>query len=120
MPNAKIENKMIHYRSAILLVMFLSILFLFLIFLSTIVGIINTDRKTDNKFVTIENKAIRGKIISEDGFVVSFSQKHFRAEVNTRSIDPKKKDLFIKLFSIYSGISEEKILSKFVSKSGKR
>ena len=119
MPNAKIENKMIHYRSAILLAMFLSILFLFMIFLSTVVGIINTDRKTDNKFITIENKAIRGKIISADNFVVSFSQKHFRAEVNTKSIDPKKKDLFVKLFSIYSGIPEEKILSKFISKSGK-
>jgi cell division protein FtsI (penicillin-binding protein 3) len=119
MPNAKIENKMIHYRSAILLAMFLSILFLFMIFLSTIIGIINEDRKTDKKFITIENKAIRGKIISADNFVVSFSQKQFRAEVNTRSIDPRKKDLFIKLFSIYSGIPEEKILSKFISKSGK-
>ena len=119
MPNAKIENKMIHYRSAILLMMFLSILFLFMIFLSTIIGIINDDRKTDNKFITIENKAIRGKVISADNFVVSFSQKQFRAEVNTKSIDPKKKDLFVKLFSIYSGIPERKILAKFVSKSGK-
>jgi len=120
MSNVKIENKMIHYRSAILLAMFLSILLLFMIFLSKIIGIINQDRKTDNKVITIENKAIRGKIISADNFVVSFSQKHFRAEVNTRSIDPKKKDLFVKLFSIYSGISEKKILSKFVSKSGKK
>jgi cell division protein FtsI (penicillin-binding protein 3) len=90
-----------------------------MIFLSTIIGIINEDRKTENKFITIENKAIRGKVISADNFVVSFSQKQFRAEVNTRSIDPKKKDLFVKLFSIYSGISEKKILSRFLSKSGK-
>ena len=120
MPTAKIENKMIHYRSAILLAMFLSIFILFMIFLSTVIGIINSDRKTDNKFITLENKAIRGKIISADNFVVSFSQKHFRAEVNTRSIDRKKKDLFVKLFSIYSGIPEKKILSKFVSKTGKK
>jgi cell division protein FtsI (penicillin-binding protein 3) len=119
MPNAKIENKMIHYRSAILLMMFLTIFFLFMIFLSTIIGIINSDRKTDNKFITIENKAIRGKIISKDNFVVSFSQKQFRAEVNTRSIDPRKKDLFVKLFSIYSGIPEKEILSKFISKKGR-
>ena len=120
MPNVKIENKMIHYRSAILLAMFLSIFILFMIFLSTVIGIINSDRKTDNKFITLENKAIRGKIISADNFVVSFSKKHFRAEINTRSIDRKKKDLFVKLFSIYSGIPEKKILSKFVSKTGKK
>ena len=120
MPNVKIENKMIHYRSAILLVMFISILVLFIIFLSKVIGIINTDRKTDNKYITLENKAIRGKIISADNFVVSYSRKHFRAEVNTRSIDPQKKDLFVKLFSIYSGIPEKKILSKFVSKRGKK
>jgi cell division protein FtsI (penicillin-binding protein 3) len=78
-----------------------------------------SDRNTDNKFITLENKSIRGKIISADNFVVAFSQKQFRAEVNTRSIDPKKKDLFIKLFSIYSGISEKKILSRFFTKSGK-
>jgi len=119
MPNAKIENKMIHYRSAILLGMFLVIFFLFMVFLSTLIGIINSDRKTDNKYISIENKAIRGKIISKDGFVVSFSRKHFRAEVNTRSIDPKKKDLFVKLFSIYSGIPEEDILDRFISKTGK-
>jgi len=120
MSQTKIENKMIQYRSAILLAMFLVILILFLIFLSKISTIINSDRETDNKIITLGNKAIRGKIISADNFVVSFSQKHFRAEINTRSIDPKKKDLFIKLFSIYSGISEDEILSKFVTPSGKK
>jgi len=78
-----------------------------------------SDRHTDNKFIAIENKSIRGKIISADKFVIAFSQKQFRAEVNTRSIDPKKKDLFIKLFSIYSGITEKNILSRFFTKSGK-
>ncbi len=120
MSNVKIENKMIYYRSAILLGMFILILILFIIFISKISGVINTQRQTDNKFVTIENKSIRGKIISKDNFVVSFSQKHYRAEVNTKSIDPKKRDLFIKLFSIYSGISEKEILSKFVTKRGKK
>lgn len=120
MSKKKIENKMIEYRSAILLLMFIIIFILFAIFVTKSIGIINSDRRTDNKTITIENKAIRGKIISSDEFVVSFSQKHFRAEVNTRSIDPKKKDLFIKLFSIYSGISEDKILSKFKTKTGKK
>ena len=119
MQKAKTENRMIRYRSAILLVMFIVILLLLIIFLSTITKVMNSDRKTENKFISVENKAIRGKIISADNFVVSFSQKHFRAEVNTRSIDPKKKDLFIKLFSIYSGMNEKKVLSKFFTRSGK-
>lgn len=120
MSNVKIENKMINYRSAILLGMFIVIFILIMIFLIKIIGIINTDRDTDNKNITIENKAIRGKIISSDNFVISFSQKHYRAEVNTKSIDPKKRELFVKLFSIYSGIDEKEILSKFVTKTGKK
>jgi len=119
MYETRIENRMIRYRSAILLALFISIFVLLLIFVFTMGNIMSAKRNTDNKFVTIENKALRGKIISADNFVVTFSQKHYRAEINTRSIDPKKKDLFVKLFSIYSGMSEQEILSKFVNKSGK-
>jgi len=114
-----VENKIIRYRSSILLGMFLVITFLLMIFLITIVVTINSDRDTDNKFSTIRNRAIRGSIISADGYLVSYSQKLFRAEVNTRSIDPKKKNLFINLFSIYTGIPRQKIRDKFVDSNGK-
>ena len=114
------ENKLIKNRSVILLLVFMVIAFLFLgVFLFTIGLTATSSRNTDNKFIRIENKAIRGKIISADGFVVAYSQKLFRAEINTRSIDPKKKDLFVKLFSIYSGMREKEVRSKFVNKSGK-
>ena len=119
MQKGKTENIMIRYRSAILLFMFIIIFFLFLIFLVTMIKTMGSNRHTENKFIVIENKSIRGKIISADNFIVSFSQKQFRAEVNNRSINPRKKDLFIKLFSIYSGIDEEKVLSKFFNKAGK-
>jgi cell division protein FtsI (penicillin-binding protein 3) len=114
------ENKLIKNRSAMLLAGFIIIAFLFLgFFLFTTALTVSSSRNTDSKFVSVENKAIRGKIISADDFVVTYSQKLFRAEINTRSIDPTKKDLFIKLFSIYSGMSEKEILSKFVNKAGK-
>ena len=116
MHNAHIENRMIRYRSAILLAFFIGILLLLVIFLVTIAKTMTSERQTEDKFVSVENKAIRGKIISADDFVVSFSQKQFRAEINTLSIDPKKKDLFIKLFSIYSGMSEKEVLKKFTHK----
>ena len=113
------ENRMIRHRSAILLILFIVIFVLFFVFVVTVGKTLGTDRATDNKFTTLENKAVRGKIISADNFVVSFSKKQFRAEVDTRSIDPKKKNLFVKLFSIYTGLSEEEVFSKFVNKSGK-
>ncbi len=112
-------NKIIRYRSSILLGMFIVIAFLLMIFLVTIFSTINSDRNTGSRFTSIKNKAIRGKIISADGYTLSYSQKHYRAEIHTRSIDPKKKDLFIKLFSIYSGIPEGKLRNRFMNKQGK-
>ncbi len=114
-----IDNKIIQHRSTILLGMFILIALLLIGFLITIINTINSDRDTFNKFSTIRDRAIRGSIISADGYFLSYSQKLYRAEVNTRSIDPKKKDLFINLFSIYSGISKYKIEQKFLNSKGK-
>ena len=114
-----IENKIIKNRSSILLGMFILITLLLIGFLITIINTINSDRHTHNKFSTIRNRAIRGSIISADGYFLSYSQKLYRAEVNTLSIDPKKKNLFINLFSIYSGIPKYKIEQKFINSKGK-
>jgi len=110
---------MIRYRSAILLALFIGIFILLLIFLINFGQKLTRDEDVKNKIATIENKALRGQIVSADNFVLSYSKKLFRAEVNTRSIDPKKKELFIKLFSIYSGISEDELESRFYNRSGK-
>ncbi len=114
-----IDNRIIQYRSSILLGIFMIITFLLIAFLITIISTINSDRHTDNKFSTIRDRAIRGSIISADGYSLSYSQKLYRAEVNTLSIEPKKKNLFINLFSIYSGIDKYKIEQKFRNKRGK-
>jgi cell division protein FtsI (penicillin-binding protein 3) len=114
-----IENKIIRYRSGILLGIFLLITFLLVVFLINIIITINSDRHITNRFATIKNRAMRGSIISNDGYFLSYSQKLFRAEVNTRSIDPKKKELFINLFSIYSGMSKDEIRDKFLDDNGK-
>lgn len=90
-----------------------------LIFLTTVLVTMGSDRKNGTRFTAIEDKALRGKIVSSDGYTLSYSQKHFRAEVHARSIDPKKKELFINLFSIYTGIPREKIKGKFTTKGGK-
>jgi len=113
------ENKMIQYRSAILLALFIFIFILFSIFLVNLAQKVGSADGLKGKIVKLENKAVRGKIISEDNFVMAYSTKLFRAEINVRSIDPKKKNLFIKLFSIYTGLSEKEISAKFVDKSGR-
>lgn len=110
---------MIRYRSAILLSLFLVIFLLFFIFLINLAHQVSRSDSLKCKIVKLENKAVRGKIISADNFVVAYSTKVFRAEINVRSIDPKKKNLFVKLFSIYSGMSEKEVNRKFLDKSGK-
>ncbi|SFP28548.1 peptidoglycan D,D-transpeptidase FtsI family protein [Hydrogenimonas thermophila] len=75
------------------------------------------ERHIPRLVISETNRALRGDILSKEGFKLAFSQKLYKAMVNTYNIDPDKKDLFIKLFSIYSGISE-KTIRKRVSKKG--
>lgn len=62
--------------------------------------------------------ALRGSIITNDGFSVTKSQKLYKAMVNTRNIDPNKKELFIKLYSLYSGDSPKEIRKILNSRFG--
>lgn len=55
--------------------------------------------------------AVRGDIISEDNFKIASSKKLYKAAIDTRHLDPSKKELFLNLFSIYSNI-EYKILKE--------
>jgi cell division protein FtsI (penicillin-binding protein 3) len=64
------------------------------------------------------SKAVRGSIISADGFHLATTKKLYKAVVNTHYIDPQKKELFIELFSIYSGIDTKKIAKKLKKKKG--
>lgn len=46
--------------------------------------------------------AVRGDIISADNFKIASSKKLYKASIDTRHLDPTKRELFLKLFSIYS------------------
>ena len=63
-----------------------------------------------------EERAKRGDIISADGFHVATAQKLYKAIVNTASIDAEKKELFVTLFSIYSGLDPKEIREKLSQK----
>jgi len=52
--------------------------------------------------------ALRGSIYTQN-YDVAKSEKIYAVSINPKFIDPDKKSLFIKLFSIYSGVSPKKL-----------
>jgi len=90
-----------------------------LIFLASIYKTINSNRRIPSPNYTIPDRAFRGGIFSADEYTLADSQKTYQAVIRGASIDPNKRELFIKLFSIYSGIPEDKIKAKFINKENK-
>jgi len=107
------QNKL--YKIAVL---FLLLLLGFLIFLLAVFKIVIDNRKLPALKISEKNRAVRGSIITKDGFHIASSKKLYKISVNTKCIDPDKKELFIKLFSIYSGMKEKKIRKILKSKKG--
>jgi cell division protein FtsI (penicillin-binding protein 3) len=93
------------------------IAFGFIIFLSVMLINILKQRHIPSLYAKESSKAQRGNIISADGFHVATTKKLYKASLNTRYIDPKKKELFIQLFSIYSGVDTKKV-RKALKKKG--
>lgn len=87
-----------------------------LIFLFSVLNTIVMDRHMPASTSTTHDRALRGKIISADKYTLSRSSKTYKATIFKRSLDVKKVQVFTKLFSIYSGIPEKKIV-KIIKKS---
>jgi len=90
----------------------------FVIFLSVMLSISLKSRNLPSLYAKDSSKAERSSIISADGFHIATTKKVYKAIVNTRYIDPDKKELFIQLFSIYSGINAAVINKKLSKKKG--
>ena len=105
-------------KSKKILVLFLFLIVGFVLFLSAQFYTVVHERRTPSLFTSDEKRAERGEIISADGFHIATTQQLYKAIVNTRNIDPDKKELFVKLFSIYSGMSEKEIYKKLKSRKG--
>lgn len=56
--------------------------------------------------------SVRGDIVSSDNFKIASSKKLYKASIDTRFLDPNKKELFLSLFSIYSNINYKKLEEK--------
>lgn len=81
---------------------------LMLVFLS---HIYDKSKKPTLKIVKTEYPS-RGEIYSNDGFKLATSEKLYKVSINPKSIDPEKKELFVNLVSIYTGIPKETIFNK--------
>jgi len=120
MPKHKeIQNKAIHQRKNKISLLFLLLLLAMGIFLFSVLKTISSDRRIPSHHSTIHDRSFRGAIISADGYTLSSSQKTYQAVIRGASIDPDKKALLVKLFSIYSGIPEKKLLKRFKNRKGK-
>ena len=115
----EIQNRAIHHRKNKISFLFLLLILAMGIFLSSVLNTISSDRRLPSSHTIIHDRSFRGAIISADNYTLSSSQKTYQAVIRGASIDPDKKAVFIKLFSIYSGISEEKLRKKFKNSKGK-
>jgi len=95
-----------NYRISLIFILF-SVLFLLIfgdfLYLSL--------HKPPNYFSPVSVKktlALRGDIFTKN-YIVAKSEKIYAVSINPRFIDPDKKELFVKLFSIYTSVPEWKI-----------
>jgi len=105
-------------KSKKILLLYVLISLAFLVFLSVMMLIVIKPRHMPSLYAKESSRAQRGNIISADGFHIATTKKLYKAVVNTRYIDPQKKELFIKLFSIYSGMTPKAIKKRLARKNG--
>ncbi len=116
--NKKIQNKAIHQRKYKISGLFLILTLAMSIFLFSVLKTITSKRDIPSHNTTIYDRSFRGSIISADNYTLSNSQKTYQAVIRGASINPNKKEVFIKLFSIYSGIPEKDLRKKFKNRKG--
>jgi len=94
--------------------------FLFIVFIIKDIFIVFSNTKMPSKINIYKKRAVRGNIISSDGYTISRSIKSYSVTIHTKYLDPKKKEFFLKVFSIYTDIPVSELEKKFYSKDGKK
>ncbi len=105
-------------KSKKILLLYILIGLAFSIFLGVMLMSALKSRHIPSLYAKESSYAGRGSIISADGFHIATTKKLYKAVVNTRYIDPGKKDLFVQLFSIYSGIDTKEIKKRLKKRKG--
>jgi len=88
-------------------------------FLYSVYKTIINYRDMPSYYSTIHDRSFRGSIISKDGYTLSSSQKVYTASIRGASIAPEKREVFIKLFSIYSDIPTYEVREVLKNSRGK-
>ncbi len=100
-------------------IVFITIAVLILIFLIRVLYLSLQGDSSKYKTLTIKDRAMRGSIITSDGYTISRSIKSYTVSIHTKYLDPKKKNFFLTLFSIYTNIPLEDLKKRFYDKDGK-
>ncbi len=116
---AKQESRNIHPIEKRVKYIVISMLILFLI-ITIRIAYLAAHGESKIKVKEIKDRALRGNIISQEGYTISRSIKTYSVSIHTKYLDPAKKEFFLRLFSIYSNIPLEKLQSKFYTKDGKK
>ncbi|WP_294956570.1 penicillin-binding protein 2 [Sulfurovum sp.] len=117
--NKNRENLALHQRKNKISFLFILLVIAMAIFLASVLKTILSERRIPSQNSVIHDRSLRGNIISADDYTLSRSQKTYQAVIRGASIDPKKREAFVRLFSIYSGIPEAEVLKKFKDKKGR-
>ena len=105
-------------RSTKLLILYALLILLVAVFLGSVWHTIDSDRRLPRRTATLHDRAVRGVIVSADGYTLSLPHKTYKAVVYAPGIDPEKRALFLHLFSIYSHRSEAEIAQTFLNRKG--
>lgn len=101
------------------LIKFLLTPIILLIFLTVVFYWSSSQRNLPKLQSSDKTSAVRGSIISLDGYKVARSQKLYKVEIDTRSIDKDKLDLFVKLYTIYTNDDATRIKKLIQSTKGR-
>jgi len=113
--NSKKNNNISQKRVKVIIIIMISLFLILLIRVSILSLYTNNKEKT----LVIKDRALRGSIISSEGYTISRSIKSYSASFHTQYLDPNKKEFFLRLFSIYSNIPLNELKQKLLDKKGK-
>jgi cell division protein FtsI (penicillin-binding protein 3) len=81
----------------------------FIVFVATLLYWSSIDLRSPNLQTSDAKMSLRGSILSADNYMLANSQRLYKVVVDTRNIDPEKKELFIKLYCLYTNDNEDRV-----------
>lgn len=90
-------------KSSKIILFYGGVILMVIVFLAGVTNKITSKSKVA-LYKTYTERAIRGDIITADGYHLAKSYKTFSVSVDPTAIEPSKRSLFVNLFSIYSGV----------------